>query len=86
MAIRSVHTHARITTLAARHHATPEGSTFGLTPPALVDTSATRRLPDRSGTAKIQICISAGLIHMNPASAPNGGFLRAAYRLRRHRP
>src|SRR6266851_2292358 len=34
--------HARITALAARHlrhHATPEGSSLGLTPPALVDAS-----------------------------------------------
>jgi hypothetical protein len=45
----------------------------------------TRRLPGRSGAAKNQIFTSAGLIHMNLPSAPNGGSW-VPHRLCRHRP
>ena len=40
----------------------------------------TWRLPDHSGAAKIQICTSAALRHLNPTSAPNGS-APAAYGL-----
>jgi hypothetical protein len=41
----------------------------------------TWRLPDHSGAAKIQICTSVALIHLNPTAVPNNGSAPPAYGL-----